>query len=265
MNKFILAIVLFSIAYAQLTFNANNKCACNQLSTQQDCVQSFPICIWDSKSSSCSTQTCSTITDQLSCASNLKCMFNGKSCVDFTLCNQITGVDQAECRAKSQNCPQSDGKNCASKELLKSCSAYTSQSSCDGVLSSNGFCYWTTGGVCSEISSCSQLSSNVCTNIGNACQWNNTINNCTQAGCGQFTNNYTCTKYLTQLNKEEFQLCQWNNSSCVNANDISSLNINTCYNQTLQTYRWVSSSNTCEICAGKLIYVLIMAVLMTMI
>ncbi|CAK78749.1 unnamed protein product (macronuclear) [Paramecium tetraurelia] len=266
MKKLSLAILLISITYAQLTFNALNKCTCGDLTTQQDCAQSQPICSWDSKASSCSTVSCSSISDQTNCANNLKCMWNGKGCVDFTLCNQLTGANQADCLAKSKNCPQSDGKNCASEEALKSCSSYSNQTICDLTISSNGVCYWSNSG-CSEVSSCAQLNSNSCSKVGNACLWNATLNNCTQASCAQYGNNNTCTYYQTQLNKLIFQLCQWNaaNSSCISATDTSALNINTCYNQTKYTYRWSSSSNKCDVCAGKIIYVLIMAIIMIMI
>ncbi|CAK92397.1 unnamed protein product (macronuclear) [Paramecium tetraurelia] len=266
MKKFIPAIALISVTYAELTFNANNRCTCDDLTTQQDCSKSYPQCIWDEQGSSCSTVTCSSLIDQTNCALNEKCMWSGKGCVEFTFCNQLKGYSQRDCFKQSINCPQSDGKICAGSQALKSCSSYSDQETCDKTISSSGICDWSDSG-CSSITSCGQLNSKNCFRGGDACIWNITSNTCTEDSCNQFQSKSTCKYYQTQLDELVFQLCEWDatNSKCNDANDTSALTENTCYNQTLYTHRWSSSSNSCQACEGKIIYMVIMAILIIMI
>ncbi|CAD8046964.1 unnamed protein product [Paramecium primaurelia] len=266
MKKMILVIALIFITNADLTFNTKNRCSCGDLTIYQDCAYAYPDCFWDLNSNTCSTATCSNITDQISCSQNKKCMWNGKSCVEFTLCNQLYGYNQRECYQQSINCPQSNGKTCASADALKSCSSYQNMDDCNLVASNDGICYWSAGG-CSVIASCDQLSSNDCTDIGKACVWNTTTKGCQQASCAQFQNSQRCTSYLSELNEQVYQLCRWDpvNNQCVSASDTSQLTSETCYLQTKYTYRWVNSTNSCDSCEGKIIYIVIMVIFMIMI
>ncbi|CAD8127734.1 unnamed protein product [Paramecium sonneborni] len=268
MYKIILALLFVGSLGSTGLFNTDNQCTCDQMEYQSDCANMSPICTWDGKS--CSTQDCNMLTDQNVCASNLKCMWKitdqGASCVNFTFCSQLSGSTQIQCLSLSSNCPYTDGTKCGAYNQLMQCSKLTASQYCEGYISRDGICMWK--GSCLPAQNCTALNQDECTLASIGCKYN-TPDGCSQRLCSDFTTQQSCNFVLTAINTSEFQLCSWDftASKCSAATNLGGLGQGNCYNTTLGSARWVSTSagGECRSCYASIVFAFIAVLFIIMI
>ncbi|CAK84249.1 unnamed protein product (macronuclear) [Paramecium tetraurelia] len=251
-------------------FYTSNYCTCEQLQYQSDCTSMGPQCTWSDNS--CSTLDCTKVTDAKACAANLKCMWTQNSsgessCKFFTFCSQFSGSSQLQCLNISNNCPFTDGTKCGSSNQLYPCSHFTAQQYCQGYISQDGVCMWTDGTGCRAAQDCTLLNQQQCITAPKGCKY--TENKCSQLLCTDLTSQESCTYVMDVIYKGYYQLCSWNSTTgkCANAQNYGGLGQGNCYQQTMGTARWVSTSagGECLSCYAQTLFALIVALFIIMI
>ncbi|CAD8125934.1 unnamed protein product [Paramecium sonneborni] len=268
MFKMILFILIVGCLGSSGSFYTKNQCSCDQMQYESDCTNMGPMCTWDGKS--CTTLECNKITDSNVCASNLKCMWkvttSGASCTDFTYCSQLSGSTQLQCLTYSNNCPFTNGKQCGSYNQLYTCSSFKESQYCEGYISQQGICMWRD--TCTPAQICTVLNQNECALAAYGCKYS-TADGCTQLQCSDYPTQQSCTFVMLTIYKGDYQLCSWDSNAgkCQAATNLGGLGQGNCYQQTLGTARWVSTSagGECQPCYAHILFAFIVVLFIIMI
>ncbi|CAK62877.1 unnamed protein product (macronuclear) [Paramecium tetraurelia] len=246
--------------------NVKSKCECQDFSQQIECIQSFPNCYWDYKTSTCQIQNCSLLTIQGSCILNKNCYWNqttqnctGQSVSNSTqsFCSSLLGNTQQECLSQSILCAGST-KTGQCQSSLQQCNDYQEYYQCFGSLGADGLCQWNqNSSSCSGASDCKKiLNSTLCNTMLRTCYWDS--GTCYTFNCTTLYNlTSSCDYYLNQPNQNyEAQFCNLNGNVCDKTTDLNTRTSQNCYNSTGGIARWDNNIG-CGQCYGQLISTII--------
>ncbi|CAD8091245.1 unnamed protein product [Paramecium primaurelia] len=254
-NIISLIIIAFgAICGTQLTIQITNQCECSQFS-QNFCgtLQSDQTCYWNSTSQACLRKGCQQLQSQETCLQNFsECYWNGSYCQQFTSCSQLT-YQNISCTQQNIQCGQFtyNSTSCLSLDELPICQFFNQDQCTPEQIGYQGtLCFFSNDTQqCQTATSCSQLQSqSQCTQWKNTCQWNSINNQCVQLQCDNFTSQSTCTNIILDLNPQTIMPCQYVNGICQSIESAKQLTSQDCSNKTLSTYYWIQANNTTGTC-----------------
>ncbi|CAK64558.1 unnamed protein product (macronuclear) [Paramecium tetraurelia] len=274
-----------SCSQYSLTQTYKSVCSCSELS-QYECQVASPQCAYNSTSTKCAAQNCTSITSKFSCAANPSCIYIG-SCQTYTKtptgtnvgCVNITSATSSfDCLTASANCPQFTASatqgNPGSCGVRQECSKQTTQALCEAYNAQvfTGYCTWN-GSACQNINNCKQISDvSACNLQTSRCQWSVVLNSCITQSCNSYTSQADCTYVYTSYQPGDIALCAWDPAynECRSA-PLSNLD-STQYNQTNTIQCFVNTGhvyhldgNECTRCFQNILSILLITMLLILI
>ncbi|CAD8183440.1 unnamed protein product [Paramecium octaurelia] len=263
-QKQVIYLLVLVILGNTLTVDTTVHCDCSELRSQ-DC-QLSQYCYWNDNYCESYPNKCAIFTTQSKCTptlTNYLCKWDDNSCVShFYKCDEFSSSSDCPCywnldnecaefkgcsNYDEENCPASQGcvykvSECQAEDYV-TCSDQTS-ATCSGKEGMYTGCAVNNDKECDSYSlfaQCSDLNNfkTKCEEFG--CKFEN--NECQLIECKDLSVE-NCTS--VDVDTETKKLCTVQQQKCVEAQDTTNLNIDSCYISTNGNYKWVGSCVQCE-------------------
>ncbi|CAD8211217.1 unnamed protein product [Paramecium octaurelia] len=257
-------------------------CLCEELS-ESECQYASPQCSYNSASSKCAIQNCSSITSKYECAANQNCIYIGSTCYTYSSkpsqtaagCKNITNPKYPfECYTASINCPVFTLNASHNSNSTNNCSAptqcrYLNHTECQ--IYNSEICVWNANNQkCKTVDNCNQITDvALCSLQTSRCQWSVVFNSCITQSCNSYTSQSDCTYVYTSYSPGDIALCFWDSSQneCKSApsSNATSYTQTTfqCFVNTGHVYHY--DGNQCKMCFETVLNILLITILLLLI